>query len=368
MSGMLQSGRTSGPRWRVGRLGAATAVVVAAATVATLVAQNQVPSPATFEAQPFQMALTREMAAARLQAIRDHLPYVPGETLVKFRDGFDAGQRRQALSALRGGAASATTEWIGDTLLVHNDREPDAELMATVLARQPEVEWAEPNFLSHLHAIPNDPSFSRQWNLSLINMPAAWDISHGGSSTVTVAVVDTGINTVSRTYVFSLWNGTAFATSSVPFAQDPDIASSRVGSGRDFAFWDGPVLDMDGHGTHVAGTILEETNNNLAFAGIAYNARLLPVKVCYSYWEIQIVMASLNIPGFANPDDGGCATSDVIAGIRYAADNGAQVINLSLGGPGQSSAELEAIRYAVGKGAFVAMAAGNEFEDRKSVV
>ncbi len=361
MSARLQSGHHRGRRGRAGRLGAAIGVAVAAAvTAATLAAQNQPPSTASSEALPFQMAITREMAAARVQAILDHLPYVPGETLVKFRDGFDAGEQRRALSAVRGGAT--TIQWIGDTLLVHNDREPNAEVMADVLARQPEVEWAEPNYLSHLHLVPNDPSFSLQWNLNLINMPAAWDISHGGSSTVTVAVVDTGVNTVSRSYAFSLWNGTAFTTSTVPFAPDPDIASTRVASGRDFAFWDGPVLDMVGHGTHVAGTILEETNNNLAFAGIAYNARLLPVKVCYGYWEIQIVMASLNLPGFADPDDGGCATSDVIAGIRYAADNGAQIINLSLGGPGQSTAELDAIRYAVEKGAFVAMAAGNEFD------
>jgi hypothetical protein len=126
----------------------------------------------------------------------------------------------------------------------------------------------------------------------------------------------------------------------------------------------GTVRSRHGRPWHARGRHhLEETNNNLAaFAGIACNARLLPVKVCYGYWEIQIVMASLNLPGFADPDDGGCATSDVIAGIRYAADNGAQVINLSIGGPGQSSAELDAIRYAVGKGAFVAMAAGNGFD------
>jgi len=353
-------------RWKdrhAGRLAATLGVAIAAAvTVTTLGAQNQAPSTGSADVPPFQMTLTHEMAAARVQAIRDHLAYVPGEALVKFREGFDTGEQRQALSALRGGQTSTTIQWIGDTLLVHNDGEPNAELMAEVLARQPEVEWAEPNYLSHLFIVPNDPSFSRQWNLELINMPAAWDISHGGSSSVTVAVVDTGVNTVSRSFDFPLWNGTAFATSTIPFALDPDIASARVGQGRDFAFWDGPVLDMVGHGTHVAGTVLEETNNNLAFAGIAYNAKLLPVKVCFGYWEIQIVMASLNLPGFTNPNDGGCANSDVIAGIRYAADNGAQVINVSLGGPGQSTAELDAIRYAIGKGAFVTMAAGNTFE------
>ena len=127
------------------------------------------------------------------------------------------------------------------------------------------------------------------------------------------------------------------------------------------------MLDMVGHGTHVAGTILQDTNNSLGFAGIAYSTRLMPVKACFGYWEVQIVQASLNIPGYADADAGGCATSDIVSGIRYAVDNGANVINLSLGGPDQSSAEREAIQYAVQKGVFVAIAAGNEFEDGNPV-
>lgn len=329
------------------------------------------PTPARTQAgalpaAPYAMLMPRDTALARLTALSEHLPYVPGEVLVKFRDGFDTPQQLQALSVVRGGPSSST-RWIGDLLLVHADGEPNADVMADVLASQPEVEWAEPNFIRHVHLAPNDPSYSRQWNLSAIGMPAAWDISRGGSADVTVAVVDTGEMVTTTAYQFSLWNGTAFANAVLPFAQNPDLSASRVATGRDFAFWTGPVLDMVGHGTHVAGTILQETNNNYGLAGVAYATHLLPVKVCFGFWEIQIVRAAQNIPGYADPNSGGCVTSDVIDGIRYAADSGAKVINLSLGGPGQSTAEADAIRYAVGKGAFVAISAGNGFESGNAV-
>ena len=201
--------------------------------------------------------------------------------------------------------------------------------------------------------------------MGLINMPAAWDISHGGSVIVTVAVLDTRHRHGDRVlHVLVVERAPRSPTRRFRSRRIPTSSASRITGARDFAFWNGPVLDMVGHGTHVAGTILQDTNNNLGFAGMAYNARLMPVKVCFGYWEIQIVQAALNIPGFADPDDTAAApTPTSIAGIRYAADNGAKVINVSLGGPGQSTAELDAIRYAVSKGAFVAMSGGNSFDD-----
>jgi serine protease len=114
----------------------------------------------------------------------------------------------------------------------------------------------------------------------------------------------------------------------------------------------------------VSGTVLQETNNNQGLAGIAYNTRLMPLKACFGYWEIQIATSASNTPGYVNPNvQGGCTTADATAAIRFAADNGAQVINLSFGGPGASPAFLDALRYAVQRGAFVAMSAGNEFEE-----
>ena len=132
-------------------------------------------------------------------------------------------------------------------------------------------------------------------------------------------------------------------------------------------FWDGPVLDMQGHGTHVASTIGEDTNNSVAEAGIAYRVKLMPVKVCVGFWEVQFALSASGFRGFVPRDVGGCPTSEIAEGIRYAADNGAKVINLSLGGPEPSTALRDALSYAVGKGAFVSIAMGNEYEEGNPV-
>src|SRR5262249_30186965 len=154
-----------------------------------------------------------------------------------------------------------------------------------------------------------------------------WDINPGGKDSVTVAVVDTGITSVAQSFFLPTWNGSAVQNVLVPFALNPDLAAARLVNGRDFIFWDGPVLDMVGHGTHVASTIGEDTNNAVAEAGIAYRVKLMPVKVCVGFWEVQFVLAASGFRGFAPPEAGGCGNAEVAEGIRYAADNGAKVIN-----------------------------------------
>jgi serine protease len=334
-------------------------VALALAFLTSTSAQNQGTAAGGL---PYAPRLTRDQLVARLEALRDGSPFVPGEALVKFRAGFTSTQQVRALSSLRGGGVSGA-RWLAGALLVHSDSEPNSQIMAEILARQPEVEWAQPNYLRRLHMVPNDMFFTKQWNMELIKMPAAWDINHGASANVTVAVIDSGVTEVSAMFTLPLWTGTQFESSGIRFRQNPDIAATRFYRPTDLVFWDGPVLDMVGHGTHVAGTILQETNNNLGFAGIAYNARLMPVKVCFGIWELRFYQATFNIPGFGDPSNTGCADSDVADGIYYAVDNGAQVINLSLGGVGESPILLDALRYAVQKGSFVALAGGNGFED-----
>jgi serine protease len=112
----------------------------------------------------------------------------------------------------------------------------------------------------------------------------------------------------------------------------------------------------------VASTIAEDANNEQSLAGMAYNVRVMPVKVCAGFWELMIERAAAGVAGYAPSSAGGCASDDIAAGIRYAADNGARVINLSLGGADPSPTEREAILYAIARGAFVATSMGNEFE------
>jgi serine protease len=277
---------------------------------------------------------------------------------VKFRDGYSPAAQARALSVLRR-RNDLQSNWIGTALLVRATDEPDAETAAQVLRRQPEVEWAHPNYLRRLTARPTDPNYSLQWNLEMIGMPAAWDINDGGAATVRIAVVDGGVTTVNTTLTLPLWTGTRFEPVPMPVAISTDLGASRILPGRDFVLG-GPVVDFGGHGTAVASTALEETNNNVGVAGIAYRSSLMPMKACLSYWDIQILQGLLNIPGFVDPDEGGVCPADLtIPAIRAAADAGAQVINLSFTGPDAAPAEADAIRYAVQRGAFVTMAAGN---------
>ena len=297
------------------------------------------------------------------QAWDERLPYVPGEILVKFRDGSSQAAQRRAVTAA-GATAVSRPAAVPDTILkiVASDRADYGQALSDLQA-DAAVEWAQPNYVRPLLMTPNDPGYARQWNLDLIRMPRAWEISPGGSDAVVVAVIDSGVTAATGTHSFNLWTGAAFEDVGVPVRVNPDVASARVLAGRDFVFWDGPVLDMVGHGTHVAGTIAQETNNELGLAGIAYRARIMPLKACYGYWEVQLTLSARQVPGTVRTSEtGGCPDAAVASALRYAADNGAAVVNLSLGSSAPSPILLDALLYAVSHGTFVAIAAGNEYE------
>jgi len=317
---------------------------------------------------PHRMLLTQERALAMVLAKDRKFDYVPGEVLVRFREGVSADGQLRAMQSLRSKPAPSSLRWVGDVAILSDPTELDATILAAQLNGQPEVASAEPNYLYRTSATPNDPGFSqRQWNMTALDMPRVWDINPGANDSVIVAVVDTGLTAVSRSYLFQTWNGHDNQTVVVPFGFNPDFTAERIVSAKDFVFWEGPVLDMEGHGTHVASTIGEDTNNSMAEAGIAYRVKIMPVKVCVGYWEVQFLLSSTGFRGAVPHDVGGCPTSEIAEGIRYAADNGAKVINLSLGGPEPSMALRDALQYAVSKGAFVAIAMGNEYEEGNPV-
>ena len=193
-------------------------------------------------------------------------------------------------------------------------------------------------------------------------MERAWDINPGATTSITVAVLDSGV--AYRSAIMSYDAGPldfgpfgplfpALGPVTIPFAAAPELGGpDRFVAPRDF-IWDTAMpLDLDGHGTHVAGTIGQLTNNGVGVAGVAFNVRIMPVKVIDGTWDVV----------FNSPFVG---TDDVVArGIRYAVDNGARVLNMSIGRNGFPAPVVkDAVSYAVSKGAFVVIAAGNGFED-----
>lgn len=183
---------------------------------------------------------------------------------------------------------------------------PETELAATEAAPG-ELEPHDPGF-------PNDPKFHLQWHLDQIHMKGAWKRAQGEG--VIVAVIDTGV------------------------AKVPDLAATELVGGYNFVGNSDDATDDHGHGTHVAGTIAQSTNNGVGVAGVAFKAKIMPIKVLSAR--------------------GSGSVSGIAEGIRFAADHGAKVINMSLGGPIASSVLSKAIDYAHQKGVVVVCAAGND--------
>jgi serine protease len=287
-------------------------------------------------------------------------PFVRGSVIVKFRAGTGSVARRAMAARVQGAAPTALS--YADFELVAIDPTADPEAAARVLAAQPDVEYAQARYRVRPRLVPNDPLYARQWNWPALDMERAWEINPGASSRVTVAVLDSGVayrSGIMRFHADTFRFGgrgpllPALGEIDMTFAAAPDLdGPGRFVAPRDFIWNDDTPFDLDGHGTHVAGTVGQLTNNGIGVAGMAFNVRLMPVKVVASDWDAI----------FNSPFDG---TDDVVArGVRYAADNGAQVINMSIGRFGPPAPVVrDAIAYAVSRGVFVAVAAGNDFEE-----
>jgi thermitase len=175
------------------------------------------------------------------------------------------------------------------------------------------VAYAEPDFLAEALGSPNDPGFGSQWGMVKIQAPQAWDVTTGSPS-VNIAILDTGVD-----------------------LDHPDLASKII-SNINFSS-SNTTDDVYGHGTHVAGIAAAITNNGIGVAGLGYSSTIMNVKVM--------------------GDTGSGAYSWIASGIIWAADNGAEIINMSLGGSSNSSTLEDAVNYAWSKGVVVVAAAGN---------
>ncbi|MDG1388775.1 MAG: S8 family peptidase [Halioglobus sp.] len=293
----------------------------------------------------------------------------PWQAIVRYRDSDHSNQTAMAAADLameqRGGGPQRP--WLMQ-LKTTDDRQYLARRMGTAMPKRAsigsgdlqarfetlmtikrlrstdEVELAEPNFRVRGFFTPDDEAFETQWHLPLIDLPAAWD-SVRGDPDVTVAVVDTGILSQHPDLAGQWVAGYDFVR---------DIAKSGDGDGIDPNPEDPGNLQTPGpssyHGTHVAGTVGAAGNNGIGVAGVAYGARIMPLRAL---------------------GEGGVGTSyDVSQAIRYAAglanDSGtvpdapADVINLSLGGGPFSSAEQQLYNQVIANGTIVVAAAGNE--------
>jgi subtilisin family serine protease len=195
----------------------------------------------------------------------------------------------------------------------------DANYFKTLheLSGNPNIEYVQPNYAVKAKFVPNDPYYAFQWGVQMVAADQAWNmVDFFQRSQVTVAVLDTGVN-----------------------SNHEDLKDSIV-PGWDFADNKHSTNDSLGHGTHVAGIIAGQANNGMGITGIASGCKIMPIKVL--------------------DGDGSGSDANIIEGIKYAADHGAQVINMSLGGPGESNALQEAINYAIKRGVNVVVAAGNE--------
>jgi serine protease len=279
---------------------------------------HALPSPA--DAQRL-VALGALALAALLLSPRPALAQTT-QLLVDLHDDTDDDDER-AVEAKLGGldlrlnSVQAAEERL---FIVDVPRERLAELVRAV-AGDPRVSHAEENTLYTASYVPDDPRYGEQWNLPMIGAPAAWD--HARGKGVIVAVIDTGI---------AYKDGPRFKAVE-------DLAGADFVEGYDFVNDRVEALDDHGHGTHVAGTIAQRTGNGRGVAGVAFEATLMPLKVLSA--------------------QGSGTAADIADAIYFAADEGARVINMSLGGGGASAVMGDAVAYARKKGVVVVCAAGN---------
>ena len=252
-------------------------------------------------------------------AARRHWARRPGVVLYQLKSDA-SGTQRAALTRLLGNrqanASGAHRKVHSHLLSAAAAPGADEEDQAQALLQTGAVSYAEPDYLMPAAAVPNDPSYSLQWHHPMIHAPAAWDVTTGAHSVI-VAVCDNGVD-----------------------ASHPDLATNLMLPGFNSADGGSNTSPIADHGTATAGSIGAVGNNGAGGAGIAWKVQMLPVRV-------------------TNNSDSSASCSDMASGIEWAADHGAQVINLSYDISGCPNTIDAAAQYAENQGAVVFVAAGN---------
>ncbi|WP_415880087.1 S8 family serine peptidase [Methylomonas sp. TEB] len=239
----------------------------------------------------------------------------PGQILVKPNAGLADAEFEKILRGNQG----KSSEKIGN-LPVHIVSVPEQaeEAVVRALSKNPHIEFAELDMVQPMSTTtPNDPNFAGAWHLAKIQTPGAWDVSKADG--ITIAVLDSGVD-----------------------GSHPDLANHMI-PGWNAVDGGSDTSDINGHGTAVAGTAAAVTDNAIGVAGVAWNAKVMPVRITndstgYAYW------------------------SDIARGLSWAADNGADVANISYG-VSASSAVSSAAQYMNAKGGLVVVAGANDGVD-----
>ncbi|RPJ02890.1 MAG: hypothetical protein EHM39_00845, partial [Chloroflexi bacterium] len=247
----------------------------------------------------------------------------------------------QPSSAVTGAqAADTAASPLSRIYRLHLPAGADVSAAVAALSANPGVAFAEPDYIARPSGTPNDTYFSDQWALTKIGAPSAWDHSTGDTSVV-IAIVDSGLDMTHQDLSGQLWTNSTEAGGTAGVDDDGNGYIDDL-HGWNFLAPDGgnnDLSDENGHGTQVAGVAGATTNNSAGIAGMCWNCRLMVVKVMQTSGAVNY--------------------SDIAAGIAYAASQGAQVINLSLGGYADSATLRTAIESAAATSVIVA-GAGND--------
>ena len=264
--------------------------------------------------------------------------YVQGEILVKYRFHVSASTIRSFHDRL----GASTIRAFRYTGIQHVKLPPamSVETALEVYRGNPDVVYAEPNYIRYLNATtPNDSLFSRLWGLNNtgqsvngtsgtagadVDGPEAWDVTQG-SNTVVIAVMDTGVDYNHPDLAGNIWsNPGEVAGNTLDDDNNGYVDDIR---GWDFVDDDNDPVDVQGHGTHVSGTIAAVGNNAIGVTGVCWQAKIMPLRTFDAF-------------------GGGATSARIIAAIGYAVNKGAKVINASFGGPDYSQAEYDALSSA----------------------
>ncbi len=270
----------------------------------------------------------------------------PGVLLVGLRAGASAAALPDSVTPMTGDAIPAL-HLISVAVPAGQER-----AAADALRHNPHIAFAEPDYAAHIAAdFPDDPGWPEQWGPARIGAPTAWHTTTG-SPAVVIAILDTGVKLNHEDLSPNLWLN-ADETPANGLDDDGNGQRDDVHGWHFFHEWawdgerytylpreDGHIADDNGHGTHVAGIAGARIDNGRGIAGLAGHSRLMIVKVLDRYGD-----------GWY---------SDIAKGIVYAVDNGAQVINLSLGGESASETLQAAVDYAYSHGVLVVAASGND--------